>query len=190
MRESNSNKLDKMFIERWSPRSFLSDPIPQEDIDAIFEAARWSPSCFNEQPWLYLYSTHTDAESEFAQGLVPANREWASKAPLIAYAFSKKHFTANNKDNSFADFDLGSSWMALNLQAEKLGYRCHAMGGIDKARVYEFTKVPVDKYNLVCGIVIGKQGPKEQLSPEQQAKEQMSDRKLVEEFVFKNIFKK
>ena len=35
---------DKVFIERWSPRSFVSDTIPELDLKKIIDAARWSPS--------------------------------------------------------------------------------------------------------------------------------------------------
>ena len=45
---------DKVFIERWSPRSFVSDTIPELDLKKIIDAARWSPSTINEQPWLFL----------------------------------------------------------------------------------------------------------------------------------------
>ncbi len=53
-RESKYQRLQKMFLDRWSPRSFLPDPISEEDVATLFEAARWSPSCFNDQPWLFL----------------------------------------------------------------------------------------------------------------------------------------
>ena len=46
--------VDTMFIDRWSPRAFLPDPIPPHRIKTLFEAARWSPSCYNEQPWLVI----------------------------------------------------------------------------------------------------------------------------------------
>ena len=44
---------DKVFIERWSPRSFVSDTIPELDLTKIIDAARWSPSTLNEQPWVF-----------------------------------------------------------------------------------------------------------------------------------------
>ena len=47
--------VDAMFLDQWSPRAFLSDPIPRQQLMSLFEAARWAPSCFNEQPWLFLY---------------------------------------------------------------------------------------------------------------------------------------
>ena len=44
---------DKLFVERWSPRSFSSDPVPEKDLKKIIDAGRWSPSTSNEQPWLF-----------------------------------------------------------------------------------------------------------------------------------------
>ena len=40
-------EVDSMFTDRWSPRAFLSDPLPEQQIKSLFEAARWAPSCFN-----------------------------------------------------------------------------------------------------------------------------------------------
>jgi nitroreductase len=50
-------EVDSMFTDRWSPRSFLEEPLPEHQIRALFEAARWAPSCYNEQPWLFIYAT-------------------------------------------------------------------------------------------------------------------------------------
>jgi nitroreductase len=44
-------------------RKFKTDPVSDEDVDNIIEAARWAPSGFNSQPW------------EFAVVKDPASRE-------------------------------------------------------------------------------------------------------------------
>ena len=49
-------EVDAMFTDRWSPRSFDPEPLTQEQIMTMFEAARWAPSCFNEQLWLFRYA--------------------------------------------------------------------------------------------------------------------------------------
>jgi len=82
-----------MFIERWSPRAFLSEPVVEEDIKTIFEAARWSPSCFNEQPWRFVYAQQPEDLERFRSVLVEGNQIWANTAPLLVLVFSKKSFT-------------------------------------------------------------------------------------------------
>jgi nitroreductase len=96
-RKTDYKKLDNMFIERWSPRAFLPDPVENEDIKTIFEAARWSQSCFNEQPWRFVYAQQPGDLQKFQSALTEGNQVWANHAPLLAFAFSKKHFSHNEK---------------------------------------------------------------------------------------------
>jgi nitroreductase len=85
-------EVDSMFIDRWSPRAFLPDPLPEHQIQTLFEAARWAPSCFNEQPWLFLYATHPEDRKVFASILVKRNQLWASQAPLLIFAIASRKF--------------------------------------------------------------------------------------------------
>ena len=52
-----SAQVHPLLIDRWSPRSFAPDPLSDDEIASLFEGARWSPSSFNGQPWLFLYET-------------------------------------------------------------------------------------------------------------------------------------
>ena len=99
MRETDNRKLERMFINRWSPRAFLPDPVPEEDIITMFEAARWSPSCFNEQPWRFVYAHRPDDLESFRAVLTESNQVWANKAPLLILVFSKNSFSHNDKPN-------------------------------------------------------------------------------------------
>ena len=178
MRTTSFSKLDKMFIDRWSPRSFTEDKVSDEDLMTIFEAARWSPSCFNEQPWRFVYATSDSDLERFQSALVEANQAWANSAPVLIMAFSKRHFTRNDKDNRWADFDTGTAWMALTLQANALGYHTHAMGGFDQDKAYEVANVDPDKYNAVCVIAVGK------LADSGASDEEPSDRNAVDNMIF------
>ena len=107
MRKTDNKKLDNMFIARWSPRAFLSDSIAEEDMETLFEAARWSPSCFNEQPWRFVYAHKEGDLKKFRAVLGEGNQVWANKAPLLVIAFSRRTFAQNGKPNRWADFDTG-----------------------------------------------------------------------------------
>jgi len=183
MRKTAFKKLDNMFIERWSPRAFLSDPIADDDIKTIFEAARWSMSCFNEQPWRFVYAQQVDDLKKFGTVLSEGNQRWATKAPLLVFAFSKKTFTHNDKPNRYADFDTGAAWMALTLQANKLGYFTHGMGGYDKEKAFSVTGMDPDQYNVICAIAIGKIGGASLLPEDLEAREVPSSRKELDEII-------
>lgn len=42
--------IDRIFLERWSPRAFTGEEISEQDLLTILEAARWAPSSYNSQP--------------------------------------------------------------------------------------------------------------------------------------------
>jgi nitroreductase len=56
-RRPDSDLLHPVFVERTSTRSFTDQPVTGDELAAVFEAARWSPSWFNSQPWYYVYET-------------------------------------------------------------------------------------------------------------------------------------
>ena len=156
MRTTSLKSLDPVFIQRQSPYGFEKDPIPECDLKTIFEAARWSPSCYNEQPWLYVYAQGGEALKEFQSTLMEANQKWANDAPVLIMLFAQKHFERNGKENRWAAFDAGASWMALALQAEKLGYKTHAMGGFYADKTFEVAGVDPKKYDVMAVIALGK----------------------------------
>jgi nitroreductase len=186
MRITPYKKLDPMFIERHSPRSFANTPVPEEDLKTILEAARWSPSCFNEQPWVYAYA-QGDARQKFKEVLVEFNWQWASKAPVLLIVFANKIFKQNGKPNRWAGFDAGSSWMSLAFQAEKLGYITHGMGGFDEAQALKVAGLNSEHYEAMAVIALGKEGNIKDLPPEIQAKEIMTERKDLKEMIFEIV---
>jgi len=181
VRNSKYKKLHNMFIDRWSPRAFKADSVPPGDIETLFEAARWSPSCFNEQPWRFAYADKKERLKEFLAILTDANRAWAGSAPLLAVVFVKKNFTKNGKPNRWAEFDTGAAWMALALQATHIGLSCHAMGGFDEGKAHEVTNVSPDDYRAICVVAIGKKGEPDTLPAELRERENPSDRAALAE---------
>jgi len=53
--------VERLLLERWSPRAMSGETLSDNELNTLFEAARWAPSCFNEQPWNFLY-THSGTE--------------------------------------------------------------------------------------------------------------------------------
>ena len=183
MRTTCFKKLDPLFINRWSPRAFKSDPIPEEDLKTIFEAARWSPSCYNEQPWVYVYGQSPSSLKKIQETLVEFNNTWASKAPVLVMVFVKKTFDKNNEPNRWASFDVGASWMSLALQAAKLGYITHAMGGFDAQKALDVAGLDSADYDAITVIAIGKEGDPTMLPDFLQKMESPSDRKSLDAIV-------
>lgn len=184
-RSTDSPLLNSVFTDRWSPRSFTDDAVTDEEMAAVFEAARWSPSWMNNQPWLYVWAGAGDDEARDAilGTFMEFNREWASAAPVVGLALSRTEldgFMARTRD-----FDTGAAMMSLTLQAQMLGLSMHLLGGIELDAAYEVTGADRETTEIHCGFIIGRRGPADALSEKLQEREAPSDRKPVAEFAFR-----
>jgi len=145
--------------ERWSPYVFSDEPVAPEELCSIFEAVRWAPSSFNEQPWRYLVATQEDPEAfeQMLSCLVEPNREWAGRAPVLALGVAMLTFSRNGKPNGVAHHDLGLAAGNLLLEATARGLWAHQMGGILPDRAQEIYAIPDDAKALTA-IAIGHRG--------------------------------
>ena len=175
-----TEQLDSVFIERWSTRSFSSEPLSQEEINTLFEAARWTPSANNSQPWHFIYATDGPERELFNSLLRRGNKTWAPSAPLLAFVVVQK---ANSEGHVFrtSQFDAGAAWMSLAIQAARMGLHTHAMGGILVDEIHEQLGISRDEYDVIAGIAVGRRGDPSQLSEDLQERERPSDRKPLSE---------
>jgi nitroreductase len=180
-RRAGEAQVDRLFLDRWSPRAFDPAPIPEETLASLFEAARWAPSCFNEQPWLFVYARSETDRARLLALLSEKNRTWARRAPVLAIVFAHRRFAKSQKPNRWSAFDAGAAWMSLALQARLLGLDTHAMGGFDDERSYEALGVPRDDYQAMAAIAIGRRGPAGDLPEDLAARETPSPRKPLSE---------
>ena len=170
-------KVNALFHQRWSPRAFKNTSLSQDVINSIFDAARWAPSCFNEQPWLFVTSSGEHDFNTFLNLLNESNQVWAKNAGLVGFIFAKKTFSHNSADNNKAKFDCGAAWMSLTLQANMHGLHTHGIGGIDYANVYQVLNIASAEYDIICGFVLGEADQPESLAEPLREKEQPSARK-------------
>lgn len=169
--------VDSQFLDRWSPRAFADTPLSERQLAALFEAARWAPSCYNEQPWLFLFAVTAEDRARFAEALLPANQAWAPRAPLLLFVLCRRQFSHNGQDNRHAPFDAGAAWMALALQARKLGLHAHAMAGFSRQKAFEILGVPKEEYDIMAAVAVGYRDDRESLPDEVAAREQPNGRK-------------
>ena len=174
-------EVDSQFIDRWSPRAFEPTPLTDAQLSTLFEAARWSPSCYNDQPWLFVYAVTPEDRARFAEALVPANQVWAGRAPLLLYVLCRRRFRHNGQENRHAPFDAGAAWMALALQARRLGLHAHAMAGFSREKAGAILGVPQEDYDIMAAVAVGCRGAAELLPEEMAAREKPSDRQPLAE---------
>lgn len=168
--------------ERWSPRAFSGEPVQKSDIMALLEAARYAPSCFNEQPWRFIVADEETSLNKTRSVLTPSNQVWANSAPVLIMILSKKTFTANGKDNYWHMFDAGTAWGYLSLEAQRRNLITHAMGGFSRNSARTAFDIPED-YDIITIVAVGRYGNKEALNQDLQEREQPQPRKDTEDLL-------
>ncbi len=183
---STDYPIHELLAERWSPYTFEDRPVPEADLCSLFEAARWAPSSYNEQPWSYIVATKDDPEQlqRLLSCLVDGNQVWARAAPVLALGVVSLRFARNAKDNRAAVHDLGLGSGNLLLEATARGLFVHQMIGIlpDKAR--EIYGIP-EHFEVWTGLAIGYKGDPTSLSDQLRERDLAPrQRKPLREFVF------
>jgi nitroreductase len=151
--------VQELIATRWSPYAFADRPVSREDVCSLFEAARWAPSSYNEQPWSYVVATR-DQPNEFERllsCLVEANQSWAKFAPVLALGCTSLNFTRNGQPNAAAVHDLGLASGTLVLEATARGLAVHQMIGILPDRARELYQIP-EGVRPLTGLAIGYAG--------------------------------
>lgn len=172
--------VDPQFIQRWSPRAFREEPVGEDRLEILFEAARWAPSSYNGQPWFFVWGQGEEEHAKIFELLSEGNKTWAKRAPVLMILFARRHFD-NGKPNRHFQFDAGSAWLSLALQAERLGLKAHAMAGFDEERTYAALGVDPEKYEAMCAIAVGHQDAPEILPDDLREKEKPNTRKPPEQ---------
>lgn len=179
--------IDAMFMNRWSPRAFSQEPVDDETLRCVFEAARWAPSSFNEQPWRFVVARSEADRKRFVDFLMPSNQVWAQAAPVLILIVAKKTFSHNGAPNAVHEFDAGCAWGFLALAALQNGLITHGMGGFNRGLARVALQVP-DDYEPLAVIALGKHGDAAQLPENLRAREIPSGRRQLAEIVFESRF--
>ena len=183
-------QINPLILNRWSPRSMTGEELDNEEIMSLFEAARWAPSSYNNQPWRFIYAKrNTEHWERMFSLLADGNKSWAKNSALLVVVISRKNFEYNEKPARTHQFDAGSAWENLALEAFSRGIVAHGMQGFDydKARI---DLVIPDDFEVMAMIAIGKKGPREGLPPELQEKEKLTDRKPLKDIIMEGIYRK
>jgi nitroreductase len=148
--------LNELISSRWSPYEYLSRPVETEKLAAVFEAARWAASCFNEQAWRFVYVTQAEPEAfqKMLGVLAERNQRWAKSAYVLGFSAGKKTFTHNGAPNRFALHDTGAASANLALEAVAVGLRAHFMGGLDAQKARTEFHVP-DDFEVGAALALG-----------------------------------
>lgn len=178
--------IHELLQKRWSPRAFNEKAVDRELLNQLFEAARWAPSSYNEQPWRFIVARKQDQEAykELASVMNDFNQSWAKDAPVLVLALTKTTFDLDGRDNPHAGHDLGQAIAHLTFEATRHDLYVHQMAGILPQKAREIYNISED-YKPMTMFAIGYKGHPESLN-EKLKKQETSPRirKDLDEILF------
>ncbi|MBX9456985.1 MAG: nitroreductase family protein [Rhizobium sp.] len=186
--------IHPIFTTRWSARSFTGETMPESDLLAMLEAARWAHSAANRQPWRFSYALRGDRNfDQYVGFLDDGNREWGHKAAAIVIVLSARRTKPTDgsppRPIGSHSLDTGCALQSLTLQAAMMDYIAHPMGGVLPDKIRAELGVIDEDYKVECGIAIGKLAPAEQLPERFRERERKSQRRPLSDTAFRGEFK-
>lgn len=180
--------IEPLFLRRWSPRAMSGEPLGEEELFTLFEAARWAPSTYNEQEWRFLYARRDTASWPlFFELLVEGNRAWCQNAALLAVILAHRVFQKSGKPNPVHVFDCGAAFENLALQGTAMGLVVHGMQGFDFDKARTVLAVP-DDYAVVAMFAAGRPGDPAKLPEALRQREVPSGRRPIRELMHEGVF--
>lgn len=182
--------IEPVFVDRWSPRSFSGEPVPDAVLLSAFEAARWAPSAFNAQPWRFLFARPgDDAWADYVSFLNPRNSLWANRASALVIVVSARAFERDGKPVAIFShsFDTGAAWANFAHQALLLGWHTHGIGGFDRDAARERLGIP-DDHDVQAMIALGRRSNPQDLHEDLRGAELPSGRRPITETIFSGRF--
>ena len=190
-RESEHD-IDPLFLERWSPRAFTGEAVPQPELLAMIEAARWAASSYNSQPWRFLYALRGTAQWDGFLGLLnEANRSWAQQAGALVVLVSNSLMRPPGAEREVPShshsLDAGAASANFALQASRMGWQAHGMVGFDRERAFAELRVP-QGYRVEVAYAVGRVGDPAQLPEALRAREAPNGRRPLAEIALEGGF--
>jgi nitroreductase len=149
-------------LERRAYRALEKVEITEELMNDLAESARLAPSCFNNQPWRFVFVHDDNVLRELWSALSKSN-EWIHRASLIIVVFTRKELDCDIKGREYFLFDTGMASAFIMLRATELGLVAHPIAGFREAIVKEILGIP-EEMRVITLINVGKHS--KDLTPE------------------------
>ena len=175
--------------KRRAYRSLIPVDITKDLVNDLAECAQITASCFNNQPWRYVFVYDKDVLLKMHETLSIGN-EWAKKASMIIVVIGKKEDDCIIRDRIYYQFDIGMATSAIILRATELGLVAHPIAGYSPKKTREILGIP-ENIDVITLVIIGKHSDKIDpvLSDKQvEAEKERPKRKEIDEFVYINRY--
>lgn len=161
------NNVLETIMERTSVRCFQPDPVKEEDVKTIAQAAIWAPNAMNAQGWHFSVVTDKALIDQMSvatkEGMkaapVPFLQERGADPDFHAFFHAPMVIVISRKDEKFTFFDCGAAAENICLAAKALGYDSCITASTEfmfagKPELRTTLKIP-EGYLFACAIPVG-----------------------------------
>lgn len=155
--------IHPLLAARWSPRGLDAEfELDQEALGSLLEAARWTPSASNSQPWRFVVATRGSEDFDtIVASLTGANPAWAPRAAALIVICALTA-TEQGQPLRWAHYDAGQAAAHLSVQAESMDLSVHQMAGFRADDLREALDLPADVAPITV-VAIGRLDPQADL---------------------------
>lgn len=135
-------KFSELVTKRYSVRAYKPDPVEEEKLQQVLEAARMAPTAANRQPFQIILIRTAGREAELSRIY---GREWFVQAPLIicACGIPSQGWTRGD-GKSYTDVDVAIVVDHMTLAATDVGLGTCWIGAFDPVAAREVLGLPDD----------------------------------------------
>lgn len=181
--------VNKAIKERRAYRSLDKIEVNTEMITDLASNIQLTPSCFNNQPWRFVFAYDEEVLAKLSTAMSRGN-EWTQYGSMIVAVFSKKELDCDIHGREYYLFDCGMATAFLILRATELGLVAHPIAGFRENEIKTILNIPED-YLVITLVIVGNHSKtiKPMLTEKQVAQEPLRPERLpIEKFVFHNQY--
>jgi len=175
--------------KRRAYRSLEPVKITKDLINDLAECAQITASCFNNQPWRYIFVYDKEMLEKMHEVLSSGNT-WAHKASMIIVVLGKQEDDCVIHDRIYYRFDIGMATEAMILRATEFGLVAHPIAGYSPKKTREILGIPED-IDVISLVIVGKHSNifEPELSEKQvEAEKERPKRIPIDDFVYINRY--
>ncbi|MFN3410532.1 MAG: nitroreductase family protein [Exilispira sp.] len=146
--------LDQIINSRRAYRAIEKIQISQNIIKSLAESASLAPSCYNNQPWKFVFVVSNEKLENLSEAYSKGN-EWCQNASMVIVVISRKEDDCIIGERTYYQFDTGMAIAFLILKATELGLVAHPIAGFNPDKIKQIIQLPED-YEVITLIIVGK----------------------------------
>ncbi|MGE5700302.1 MAG: thioesterase family protein [Deltaproteobacteria bacterium] len=161
----------KLIAARRSLRAFADRPVEPGKIERMLDAARWSPSSANRQPWRFVVVEKGDSRRPLLEGALDPGNSWAKRAPVLIVSGARREDGSVVESREYYLHDTGLATMSLLYRGADQGLLVHPMAGWKEGPLKAALSMP-DDFRPIAVVAVGYPGRREDLDEETRKKDE------------------